>query len=119
MIVLYAITTVLLIPAAILNLGAGFLYGAFNGYLVTIIGGMLGATASYYIGQNWVKDRMTKQLAGNSTFTDIQRALGNGGVGARHSFIVVLLARLPPFFPFPLFNYAFAVTVWHNCIPQV
>merc|ERR1740117_1877927 len=96
MIVLYAVSTVALIPAAILNLGAGFLYGAFPGYLVTIVGGMIGATASYYVGQNWMKEKMTKQLAGNKTFSDIQRALGNGGVGPRHSFTVVMLARLPP-----------------------
>eukprot|EP01050_Picozoa_sp_SAG11_P022803 SAG11_NODE_4407_length_1909_cov_1.539779_1_plen_221_part_00 len=135
LIFLYFAATIAMIPAAILNLGAGelqpceswdqpicfraslritkfvgFLYGAFEGYVVTIVGGMLGATGAYYLSKSWLKEKMQKQLAGNETFDKIVRAMGNGGVGTRHTFIVVMLGRLPPFFPFPLFNYAYAIT---------
>ena len=87
LVVMYAVSTVCMVPAAILNMGPGFLYGAFAGYLVTIVGAMIGAAGSYVLGQRWLKETMRKKIASKQgvVFDKVTRALGNGGVGPRHA----------------------------------
>ncbi len=104
MILVYILACVVALPASILTLACGFLFGIWKGYLVVAIGSLLGASAAFWIGRTvareWVKDRAAK----HRLFSAIDRAVTQNG------FKMVLLTRLSPAFPFNLQNFAYGVT---------
>lgn len=110
LILVYAICMVILVPGTILNVGAGFLYGTFKGYLVTICGCMLGAVLCFALGrgamQSWVRDK----VAENGRVARLCKLMGASHMTERETFTIVLVSRLPPVMPFALTNYAFSIT---------
>ncbi len=103
-ILLYVVTTVLLIPGTILTLGAGVLFGLWFGSLYVLIGATLGGTAAFLVGRYFVRDWVAQKVARNPKFQAIDHAVGKSG------FKIVLLTRLSPLFPFILLNYAYSLT---------
>jgi len=101
---IYMIATVAFLPAFILTLGAGVLFGVWWGSVYVFIGATLGAIAAFLVGRYLVRDWVAKKIAGNDKFSAIDRAVGKEGLK------IVLLTRLSPIFPFNLLNYAFGVT---------
>lgn len=100
----YVIATVLFVPASALTLGAGAVFGVLWGCVYVSIASTVGATAAFligrYIARAWVRHRM----AGDATFASVDNAIRIDG------WRIVALARLSPFLPFTLLNYAFGVT---------
>ena len=101
---IYIIATIAFLPAFILTLGAGVLFGVGWGSVYVFIGATLGAIAAFLVGRYLVRDWVAKKIAGNDKFSAIDRAVGKEGLK------IVLLTRLSPIFPFNLLNYAFGVT---------
>jgi uncharacterized membrane protein YdjX (TVP38/TMEM64 family) len=101
---IYILATVAFLPAFILTLGAGVLFGVGWGSVYVFIGATLGAIAAFLVGRYLVRDWVAKKIAGNDKFSAIDRAVGQEGLK------IVLLTRLSPIFPFNLLNYAFGVT---------
>ena len=101
---IYIIATIAFLPAFILTLGAGVLFGVWWGSVYVFIGATLGAIAAFLVGRYLVRDWVAKKIAGNDKFSAIDRAVGKEGLK------IVLLTRLSPIFPFNLLNYAFGVT---------
>lgn len=101
---IYIIATIAFLPAFILTLGAGVLFGVWWGSVYVFIGATLGAIAAFLVGRYLVRDWVAKKIAGNDKFRAIDRAVGKEGLK------IVLLTRLSPIFPFNLLNYAFGVT---------
>ena len=101
---IYIIATIAFLPAFILTLGAGVLFGVLWGSVYVFIGATLGAIAAFLVGRYLVRDWVAKKIAGNDKFSAIDRAVGKEGLK------IVLLTRLSPIFPFNLLNYAFGVT---------
>ena len=101
---IYILATVAFLPAFILTLGAGVLFGVWWGSVYVFIGATLGAIAAFLVGRYLVRDWVSKKIAGNDKFRAIDRAVGKEGLK------IVLLTRLSPIFPFNLLNYAFGVT---------
>jgi uncharacterized membrane protein YdjX (TVP38/TMEM64 family) len=103
-IVIYNIATVLFIPASLLTLGGGAIYGLVWGSIYVFVAATLGATFAFLIGryfaQKWVNEKISK----NVTFRAIDEAVAIDG------FKIVLLTRLSPIFPFNMLNYVFGVT---------
>jgi uncharacterized membrane protein YdjX (TVP38/TMEM64 family) len=100
----YIPAAVLFVPASILTLGAGFVFGVAQGTVIVSLGSTAGAAAAFVVartvGHNWVVRRMAAHPGLNA----IQRAVGS------EAFKVVLLTRLSPLFPFNLLNYAFGLS---------
>ena len=103
-ILLYIIATVALIPASILTLGAGAIYGVFWGSLYVLIGAVIGETCAFLLGRYLARDWISNKIAGNKVFFALNQALNREGLK------IILLTRLSPIFPFSLLNYAFGVT---------
>ena len=103
-ILVYVVATILLIPGTILTLGAGFLFGVFQGVLVSLTGATLGAGAAFLTGRYLARDWVATKLAANPRFAAIDEAVG------REGWKIVLLSRLSPLFPFNLLNYLFGLT---------
>jgi uncharacterized membrane protein YdjX (TVP38/TMEM64 family) len=101
---LYAAATVLLLPAVVLTLGGGAVFGVVRGALAVWVGAMLGATAAFLIGRYLARQWVERRLAGRGGVRAIDEAI------AREGWKIVLLTRLSPAFPFVLLNYAFGLT---------
>ena len=101
---IYIGSTVAFLPAFILTLGAGVLFGVWLGSIYVFIGATLGSIVAFLIGRYLARDWVAKKIADNDKFTAIDRAVGKEGLK------IVLLTRLSPAFPFNLLNYAFGVT---------
>jgi len=101
---LYVVATVCLLPASVLTLGAGAVFGLMWGSIYVSCGATLGATAAFLIGRHWARDAVARRLAAHGRFAALDRAVAGEG------WKIVGLARLSPVFPFSLLNYAFGLT---------
>jgi uncharacterized membrane protein YdjX (TVP38/TMEM64 family) len=101
---IYIISTIAFLPASLLTLGAGIVFGVWLGSLYVFVGATLGAIAAFLVGRYLARDWAAKKIAGNDKFNAIDRAVGKEGLK------IVLLTRLSPLFPFNLINYAFGLT---------
>jgi uncharacterized membrane protein YdjX (TVP38/TMEM64 family) len=100
----YAVCCVLFVPASILTLGAGALYGLGTGTAVVLAGATLGATLSFLLAKSVLRKKIERMTAGNARFQALDRAIGKEGAK------IVFLVRLAPVFPFTYINYAFGLT---------
>jgi uncharacterized membrane protein YdjX (TVP38/TMEM64 family) len=103
-IALYVVVTVAFVPASIITLGAGVVFGVVQGSIYVFIGAMLGATAAFLVGRYVARDWVGKKIAGNPKFKSIDEAI------AREGGKIIFLIRLSPAFPFNLLNYALGLT---------
>lgn len=103
--VVYAIAAVLLIPGSILTLAAGYFYGVVAGALLATTGATIGATVAMLIARFILGDPIRKMLEGKKILKQLDALSGRRG-----DWILVLLLRLSPLFPFNLLNYAFGLT---------
>jgi uncharacterized membrane protein YdjX (TVP38/TMEM64 family) len=103
-IAIYNVATVLLIPGSVLTLGSGILFGLGWGTLYVVVAATLGATIAFWIGRNFARGWVSRQLEKYPEFEAIDRAVAGQG------FKIVALVRLSPLFPFNLLNYAFGIT---------
>jgi uncharacterized membrane protein YdjX (TVP38/TMEM64 family) len=101
---IYILSTVAFLPAFILTLGAGVIFGLWLGSIYVFIGATIGSIAAFLVGRYLARNWVAKKIAGNENFTAIDRAVGKEGLK------IVLLTRLSPIFPFNLLNYAFGLT---------
>jgi uncharacterized membrane protein YdjX (TVP38/TMEM64 family) len=100
----YVAVTVFLLPAVILTLGAGALFGVAQGFVLVSAGATLGATAAFLIGRHLTRDWVARRVARSPKLKAIDEAV------AREGWKIVLLTRLSPAFPFVLLNYVFGLT---------
>ncbi len=100
----YAACVVAFVPASILTLGAGAVYGLWPGALVVLAGASLGAVLSFLLARTAFRARVESWAAENPRF----RALD--GAVAREGGRIVFLVRLSPVFPFTYVNYLFGLT---------
>lgn len=100
----YIVITVAFLPASVITLGAGFVFGVIQGSILVFIGAMLGATAAFLIGRFLARDWIAKKVADNRFFSALDGAIADEGLK------LVFLIRLSPAFPFNLLNYALGLT---------
>ena len=103
-IVLYVTAAVLLLPAFVLTLGAGAVFGVARGFVAVWVGATLGATAAFLIGRYLARGWVARRIEGNPKFAAIDVAV------AREGWKIVGLTRMSPAFPYVVLNYAFSLT---------
>ncbi|MEX2015849.1 MAG: TVP38/TMEM64 family protein [Candidatus Hydrogenedentales bacterium] len=101
---LYVWATVLLIPASLLTIGAGAIWGLLWGLPLVSISSILGASAAFLVGRYLARDWAKHLLEGRQGFKAVDEAVGEEG------WKIVALTRLSPLFPFNLQNYAYGLT---------
>lgn len=101
---LYAAATVLLLPAGLLTLAAGFAWGVAGGAVAVWAGATAGAVSAFLLGRTVARETVTRRLAQHGRLRAIDRAVRGEG------FKLVLLLRLSPVVPFGLLNYGLGVT---------
>jgi uncharacterized membrane protein YdjX (TVP38/TMEM64 family) len=103
----YAVAVVAFVPASILTLAAGAIFGIGLGVLYVFIAAVLGSAAAFLVARYLARGAIEGRLAGNARFAAIDRAVGAQGRK------IVFLLRLSPVFPFTLLNYALGLTQVH------
>ncbi|KAL3688610.1 hypothetical protein R1sor_014919 [Riccia sorocarpa] len=105
----YIPCTIFAVPASILTLGGGYLFGLVMGFISDSIGSTLGATAAFLVGRTVGRSYVTSKLNDYPQFQAIAIAIERSG------FKIVLLLRMVPLLPFNVLNYLLSVTplsVW-------
>jgi uncharacterized membrane protein YdjX (TVP38/TMEM64 family) len=103
-IVAYALACVAFVPASLLTLAAGALFGVVKGTIFVLIGATLGALGAFliarYVARSWVEQRVQR----DPRFAAIDKAIADQGRR------VVFLLRLSPVIPFNALNYGLGLT---------
>eukprot|EP00892_Ulva_mutabilis_P007715 jgi/Ulvmu1/5315/UM022_0109.1 len=100
----YAIASVLLVPASVLTLGAGALYGPVIGTLVVSAASTTGCTLAFLSSRYLIRPLAEERLNENKLFKALQKRIPERGPK------LVLLLRLTPVVPFGLLNYMCGLT---------
>jgi uncharacterized membrane protein YdjX (TVP38/TMEM64 family) len=100
----YALACVAFVPASLLTLGAGALFGVLRGTIFVLIGATLGALGAFLIARYLARDWVTQRVSRDPRFAAIDRAIAEEGRK------VVFLLRLSPVIPFNVLNYALGLT---------
>lgn len=100
----YVLASVLLVPASLLTLAAGFLFGPVLGTAVVSVASTAGASAAFLVGRYLARPAVEKRIQANARFAAVDAAIGAQGPK------IVFLLRLSPLFPFGLLNYALSLT---------
>lgn len=101
---LYACCNVLLLPGGMLSMGGGFFFGLWWGFLIVLVGNMMGAAISFFISR-WIGERwLRRRLMRNATLEALEPAV------KREGWKIILLSQLHPLFPTSLMNYLYGLT---------
>ena len=103
-VLVYAVAVVALIPASLLTIAAGAVFGLVKGALYAFTGAMVGSTAAFLLGRHTFRDIVTRRLASMPRFAAVERAVS--AQGRR----IVFFLRLSPLVPFNFLNYALGLT---------
>lgn len=93
-----AVATVLLLPAMLLALGAGYVYRLWLGSLIVWVGASCGCLAAFLLGRFVFREAVARRAARHPKFHAIDVAMGQQG------WKLLLLIRLAPVVPFVLVN---------------
>lgn len=100
----YAVAVVAFVPASLLTIAAGAIFGIGAGVAYVFAAAVLGSSLAFLISRYLARAAIEHRLAGNPKFAAIDRAVGQQGRR------IVFLLRLSPAFPFNLLNYALGLT---------
>ena len=101
---LYALSVVALVPASVLTMAGGAVFGLMRGVAFSFGGALLGSTVAFLLGRYVARRVIERKLATMPRFAAIDRAVS--AQGRR----IVFLLRLSPIVPFNFLNYALGVT---------
>ena len=100
----HAMATMLLLPASVLTVAGGALFGLLRGTLLTLAGATLGASVAFLVSRHLARRLMEPRLARNPRFAAIDQAVLRDGLK------IVFLLRLAPVLPAGLLNYTLGLT---------
>ncbi|RLS84197.1 MAG: TVP38/TMEM64 family protein [Planctomycetota bacterium] len=101
---LYFLLGVFSLPASLITISAGFLFGFFPGVLIANLGSTLGAAVMFILGRFLFRDFVERQVEKSGFLKNFDTLMEKRG------FKIVLLARLAIFMPYGILNYAFSAT---------
>lgn len=100
----YTVASMLLLPAALLSIGAGVTWGTIGGVAIAVPATTLAASASFIVSRYFFSGRFRAWLLGKPRLSAVERAVNDKGA------VLVFLLRLSPLLPFPILNYVFGLT---------
>ena len=103
-VLIYGVATTVALPASVLTVAAGAMFGSVLGVVLVSVGSTLGAAGAFALARWLARDSVSRWLAGNEKFRQLD------ALTERHGAIIVALTRLVPIFPFNLLNYGFGLT---------
>ena len=103
-ILIYIVSTVMMLPGSPLTFAAGALFGFWKGLILVSLSSTLGATCAFMVSRYLIRKSVEKRVLENKKFQSIDNEINEQG------WKIVILARLSPIIPFFLLNYALGIT---------
>ena len=103
-VLVYSVAVVALIPASLLTIAAGAVFGLLRGTLYALTGAIIGSTAAFLLGRHAFRRIVSRRLATMPRFSAVERAVSTQGRR------IVFFLRLSPLVPFNFLNYALGLT---------
>lgn len=103
-VLIYAGAVVFAIPASVLSVLAGILFGSFLGVILVSMASTTGAALSFLLSRYMARDYIVSKFMNNEKFLRLDQ------MTKEHGAIFVAITRLIPLFPFPFLNYGFGLT---------
>lgn len=101
---LVCLSVILLLPSALLTLGAGALYGVVLGSIAVVFAETIGATLAFILGRTTLRKTVSSLLVSRPRIRNTLHVL------RAQDWQLVAMLRMIPFFPFKLSNYFMGVT---------
>lgn len=101
---LYAAANVLLLPGGILNIGAGFFFGVWQGFLLVLAGSILSTAITFWIGRTFGRKWIEKRMLRQRRWMRLDQAI------AREGWKIIVLSQLNPLLPTSLINYFYGMS---------
>src|SRR5579862_3863854 len=73
--VAYIPASILFVPASLLTLGAGFLFGPVKGTVIVSLGSTAGAAAAFIVGRRVAREWVSRHIAGRPKLAALTRAV--------------------------------------------
>ncbi len=99
-VLLYIVSAVTLAPSFLLTVAAGAIFGVWKGSLLVFTGGVLGASAAYWVAVRLAGTRLLRRFDREPKVALVRASVAHEGVW------VQFLLRLSPLVPYNLLNYA-------------
>jgi uncharacterized membrane protein YdjX (TVP38/TMEM64 family) len=93
-----------ILPASVLGIAAGAVYGVPIGFLFTGVGTMLGAAISFRLARSTLRPRIERRFGHKPFLARLDRSIEKNGMRT------VCLIRMSPVMPFALGSYALGLT---------
>ncbi len=100
----YVLACVLLIPASLLTLAAGAVFGLGLGLVTVSLASITAATLSFFIARFVARNKVEAKARSHAGFAALDQAVGQDG------WKIVAMLRLSPVIPFGIQNYLLGVT---------
>lgn len=100
----YTAGMLLFVPASLLTLSAGALFGPWAGIAIVWPAATVAAAIAFALGRTLLRERTAAAVCRRPRLAAIDRAIGEGG------WRIVALLRLSPAVPFSASNYVFGIT---------
>ncbi|MEG2892125.1 MAG: VTT domain-containing protein [Clostridium sp.] len=97
--------TLLALPGATFAIFAGLIFGPILGIFLCLIATTLGASLAFLVGRFFLKDSLKPMIEKSKYLNQI---LFNGS--EKSDFILLMVTRLVPIFPYNLQNFAYGIT---------
>lgn len=103
-ILLYIAVAVFMLPASVLTIAGGIVFGSVQGGILALFGSTIGASVAFIIAKYLARDIIVEKMGDNPLFKKIEDGVKRDG----SSFLI--LTRLVPIFPYNVQNYAYGLT---------
>lgn len=100
----YVAAVVAFVPASLLTLAAGAIFGIAAGTAYVFVAASAGAALAFLVSRYLAREAIERRVQSDPRFAAMDRAVGEQGLR------IVFLMRLSPVFPFNLLNYALGLT---------
>jgi uncharacterized membrane protein YdjX (TVP38/TMEM64 family) len=93
-----------LIPASVIGVVAGLLYGAFVGFLLSAAGTLIGGYIAFQLSRSWMRPFVMKLVSNRPQLARLDEGI------SREGWQLVCLLRISPTMPFAATSYALGLT---------
>lgn len=100
----YFVAVLLMLPASLLTIAAGALFGLVLGTVTVSLASTLAVACAFLISRHLARGKIERRLRSHERFSAVDHAIGEGG------WRIVALLRLSPAIPFGLQNYLYGLT---------
>lgn len=101
---LYVVATVAFLPASLLTIAAGAMFGLVKGTVIVSLSSTTGAALAFLIARYFARQQVASKIQQYPQYEAVDKAIGKEG------WKIVALLRLSPAMPFNLQNYLYGLT---------